>query len=43
LFLSLLASEIQQNRLSENIKKLAKPNAAKDIVKEIERILNIVN
>ncbi|MFT4847855.1 MAG: UDP-N-acetylglucosamine--N-acetylmuramyl-(pentapeptide) pyrophosphoryl-undecaprenol N-acetylglucosamine transferase [Sediminicola sp.] len=43
LFLSLLASEIQQNRLSENIKKLAKPNAAKDIVKEIERILNIAN
>ena len=38
-FLSLITSEIQQKQLSENIKKLAKPNAAKDIVAEIEQIL----
>ena len=38
-FLSLLQSEIQQKRLSENIKKLGKPDAAKDIDAEVERIL----
>jgi UDP-N-acetylglucosamine--N-acetylmuramyl-(pentapeptide) pyrophosphoryl-undecaprenol N-acetylglucosamine transferase len=43
IFLSLLKCEIQQKELSENIKKLAKPNAAKDIVTEIERILKIAD
>jgi UDP-N-acetylglucosamine--N-acetylmuramyl-(pentapeptide) pyrophosphoryl-undecaprenol N-acetylglucosamine transferase len=43
MFLALLKSEIQQKELSENIKKLAKPNAAKDIVTEIERILKIAD
>ena len=42
-FLSLLNSEEQQKELSENIKKLAKPNATKEIVAEIERILKIEN
>lgn len=40
-FLSLLNSETRQRELSENIKKLAKPNATKDIVAEIERLLKI--
>ena len=43
MFLSLLKSEIQQKELSENIRKLAKPNAAKDIAVEIERILKIAD
>jgi UDP-N-acetylglucosamine--N-acetylmuramyl-(pentapeptide) pyrophosphoryl-undecaprenol N-acetylglucosamine transferase len=43
IFLALLKSEKQQKELSENIKKLAKPNAAKDIVAEIERILKIAD
>ncbi|MDX1782711.1 MAG: UDP-N-acetylglucosamine--N-acetylmuramyl-(pentapeptide) pyrophosphoryl-undecaprenol N-acetylglucosamine transferase, partial [Aequorivita vladivostokensis] len=38
-FSSLLASEEKQKTLSENIKKLAKPNATKDIVEEIEKLL----
>ncbi|RLD30516.1 MAG: UDP-N-acetylglucosamine--N-acetylmuramyl-(pentapeptide) pyrophosphoryl-undecaprenol N-acetylglucosamine transferase, partial [Bacteroidetes bacterium] len=36
----LLTDTIMQQRLSENIKKLAKPNATKDIVAEIEKLLN---
>jgi UDP-N-acetylglucosamine--N-acetylmuramyl-(pentapeptide) pyrophosphoryl-undecaprenol N-acetylglucosamine transferase len=43
MFLELLKSEIHQKKLSENIKKLAKPNATRDIVAEIERILKIAD
>jgi UDP-N-acetylglucosamine--N-acetylmuramyl-(pentapeptide) pyrophosphoryl-undecaprenol N-acetylglucosamine transferase len=39
-FSGLLIDTIMQQRLSENIKKLAKPNATKDIVAEIEKLLN---
>ena len=39
-FSKLLASEEKQITLSENIKKLAKPNATKDIVEEIEKLIN---
>jgi UDP-N-acetylglucosamine--N-acetylmuramyl-(pentapeptide) pyrophosphoryl-undecaprenol N-acetylglucosamine transferase len=42
-FLSLIASEEKQKTLSENIKKLAKPNATKDIVEEIEKLLKNKN
>ncbi|MGO3181498.1 MAG: undecaprenyldiphospho-muramoylpentapeptide beta-N-acetylglucosaminyltransferase [Aequorivita sp.] len=38
-FLELITSEEKQKTLSENIKKLAKPNATKDIVEEIEKIM----
>ncbi len=38
-FSALLVSEEKQKTLSENIKKLAKPNATKDIVEEIEKLL----
>jgi UDP-N-acetylglucosamine--N-acetylmuramyl-(pentapeptide) pyrophosphoryl-undecaprenol N-acetylglucosamine transferase len=38
-FSQLLASEEKQKMFSENIKKLAKPNATKDIVSEIEKLL----
>lgn len=38
-FKDLLNDEKLQNTLSENIKKLAKPNATKDIVDEIEKLL----
>jgi len=38
-FSKLLASNENQQELSENIKKLGKPNAAKDIVAEIEKLL----
>ena len=38
-FSELIASEVKQKTLSENIKKLAKPNATKDIVEEIEKLL----
>jgi len=38
-FLDLLNSEEQQEQLSENIKKLAKPNATKQIVEELEKLL----
>lgn len=37
----LLKDEKLQQTLSENIKKLARPNAAKDIVDEIEKLLKI--
>lgn len=39
--LELINSEEKQNTLSENIKKLAKPNATKDIVEEIEKLLKV--
>lgn len=39
-FVELISSEEKQKQLSENIKKLAKPNATKDIVDEIEKLLN---
>jgi len=42
-FSALLASEEKQKALSENIKKLAKPNAAKEIVEEIEKLLKMRN
>lgn len=38
-FNTLLADEALQNKLSENIKKLAKTNATKEIVDEIEKLL----
>lgn len=38
-FSKLLASNENQQELSENIKKLSRPNAAKDIVAEIEKLL----
>ena len=40
-FLELISSEEMQNKLSENIKKLGKPNATKDIVDEIEKLLKM--
>lgn len=40
-FLELITSEEKQKSLSVNIKKLAKPNATKDIVEEIEKLLKI--
>lgn len=42
-FLNLLRSEDLQNRFSENIKELAKPNATKEIVDEIEKLLTRIN
>jgi UDP-N-acetylglucosamine--N-acetylmuramyl-(pentapeptide) pyrophosphoryl-undecaprenol N-acetylglucosamine transferase len=38
-FSNLLSNESEQNELRENIKKLAKPNATKDIVDEIIKLL----
>ena len=38
-FSALLSSEEKQKELSKNIKKLARPNATKEIVDEIERII----
>lgn len=38
-FSEMIASEEMQKMLSANIKKLAKPNATKDIVEEIEKLL----
>lgn len=38
-FSKLLASNENQQELSDNIKKLSRPNAAKDIVAEIEKLL----
>ena len=38
-FSELVSSEEMQKTLSENIKKMAKPNATKDIVNEIEKLL----
>ena len=40
-FLILLTSKQRQNELSRNIKKLALPNATKQIVDEIDKILNL--
>lgn len=40
-FSELINSEEKQKALSENIKKLAKPNATKDIVEEIERLMKM--
>ncbi len=42
-FSELISSEEKQKALSENIKKLAKPNATKDIVEEIEKLLKTKN
>lgn len=39
-FLALINSEEQQNLLAENIKKIAKPNATKEIVNHIESLIN---
>lgn len=41
IFSELVTSEEQQKRLSDNIKKLAKPNATKDIVAEIEKLMKM--
>jgi len=38
-FTQLISSEEKQKKLSENIKKLARPDATKDIVAEIEKLL----
>ena len=38
-FSKLLADENWQKELSQNIKKLAKPNATKDIVEEIIKLI----
>lgn len=38
-FYNLLHSTEEQNKLSDNIKKLARPNATSDIVDEIEKLL----
>lgn len=40
-FSELVSSEEQQKVLSDNIKKLAKPNATKDIVEEIEKLMKM--
>ncbi len=40
-FSALLASEDLRRTFSENIKKLAKPNATRDIVTEIEKLLKV--
>lgn len=40
-FLQLITSEEKQKTLSENIKKLAKPNATRDIVEEIEKLMQM--
>lgn len=40
IFKELISDEEKQKTLSQNIKKLALPNATKDIVKEIEKLLN---
>jgi UDP-N-acetylglucosamine--N-acetylmuramyl-(pentapeptide) pyrophosphoryl-undecaprenol N-acetylglucosamine transferase len=39
-FINLLEDEAMQAKLSENIKKLARPNATIDIVNEIEQLIN---
>jgi len=39
MFSELISDEELQQKLSENIKKLALPNATKDIVKEIEKLM----
>lgn len=40
-FSELISSEEMQAKLSKNIKTLARPNATKDIVNEIEKLLNL--
>ena len=40
IFEDLISNEEKQKTLSQNIKKLAKPNATKDIVEEIVKLLN---
>lgn len=40
-FLELITSEEKQKQLSQNIKEMAKPNATKDIVEEIEKLLKL--
>ena len=39
-FSDLISNESKQTELSQNIKKLAKPNATKDIVEEIVKLIN---
>jgi UDP-N-acetylglucosamine--N-acetylmuramyl-(pentapeptide) pyrophosphoryl-undecaprenol N-acetylglucosamine transferase len=39
IFTNLISNENLQNELSENIKKLAKPNATKDIVEQIVKLI----
>ncbi|WP_372746277.1 undecaprenyldiphospho-muramoylpentapeptide beta-N-acetylglucosaminyltransferase [Lutibacter sp.] len=39
-FENLISNELLQQKLSKNIKELALPNATKDIVKEIEKLIN---
>ena len=39
-FSDLISNENKQEELSQNIKKLAKPNATKDIVEEIVKLIN---
>jgi UDP-N-acetylglucosamine--N-acetylmuramyl-(pentapeptide) pyrophosphoryl-undecaprenol N-acetylglucosamine transferase len=40
IFSDLISNESKQSELSQNIKKLAKPNATKDIVEEIIKLIN---
>ena len=40
-FSALISSEEKQKSLSENIRKLAKPNATKEIVDEIEKLIKV--
>jgi UDP-N-acetylglucosamine--N-acetylmuramyl-(pentapeptide) pyrophosphoryl-undecaprenol N-acetylglucosamine transferase len=40
LFSYLISNENQQKELSQNIKKLAKPNATKDIIEQIIKLIN---
>lgn len=40
IFSDLISNENKQEELSQNIKKLAKPNATKDIVEEIVKLIN---
>ena len=39
-FMDLISDEVKQKKLSQNLKKLALPNATKDIVHEIVKLLN---
>ena len=41
--LELLTATEKQKQLSENIKKLAKPNATKDIVDEVEKLIQTIS
>ena len=40
IFSDLISNESKQSELSQNIKKIAKPNATKDIVEEIIKLIN---